>query len=149
MKKDAMEASFAEVIDLFPVLKERVDRAAGALSGGQQQMLAIARALMSRPRLVLLDEPLTGLAPVIQESVMEVLSGLRSQERSILLVEQNAQRSLAIADRGFILSEGRVTLEDTAESLSKDPRVKEGYLGTRDAGTSAPTHDRSRSSSNV
>lgn len=149
MKKDAMEAQFDEVVDLFPALKERVDQAGGALSGGQQQMLAIARALMSRPRLVLLDEPLTGLAPVIQESVMEVLDGLRSQDRCILLVEQNAQRSLAIADRALILSEGRVTLEGTAESLANDPRVKEGYLGTRRPGTSAPAHNRSRRGSNV
>lgn len=149
LKKDAMEAHFAEVVELFPALKERLCQAAGALSGGQQQMLAIARALMSQPRLLLLDEPLTGLAPLIQENVMEVLSGLRSQDRSILLVEQNAQRSLAIADRGFVLSEGRVTLEGPAESLANDPRVREGYLGIRDEGGHAPSNNQSRSSSNV
>ncbi|PRZ44320.1 branched-chain amino acid transport system ATP-binding protein [Antricoccus suffuscus] len=126
-----VDDTLAEVLELFPSLRRTLSARAGTLSGGQQQMLAIARALMSRPRVLLLDEPLTGLAPVIQDDVMATLSRLRADERTILLVEQNAARSLAIADRGVVLVEGEVGLEGAASTLATDPRVKEGYLGIR------------------
>lgn len=128
--RPAVTDAVTEVLDLFPSLRRALGARAGSLSGGQQQMLAIARALASRPRVLLLDEPLTGLAPVIQDDVMTTLSGLRTAERSILLVEQNARRSLAIADRGVLLTEGVVRLEGQASVLITDPAVKEGYLGT-------------------
>jgi len=129
--RHTLDALQSEVLEYFPSLRRQLTVRAGTLSGGQQQMLAIARALMSRPRLLLLDEPLTGLAPVIQDDVMSTLDGLRESDRTILLIEQNAQRSLAIADRGVVLAEGRVVLEGAAAMLAVDPRVQEGYLGIR------------------
>jgi branched-chain amino acid transport system ATP-binding protein len=125
------DAVLTEVLDLFPELGRRLKQRAGTLSGGQQQMVAIARALMSRPKVLLLDEPLTGLAPIIQEDVMALLGRLRSNDRTILLVEQNAERSLAVADRGIVLAEGRVSLQGDAKQLATDSRVIEGYLGIR------------------
>lgn len=124
-----VDDALAEVLELFPSLRRTLSARAGTLSGGQQQMLAIARGLMSRPKVLLLDEPLTGLAPVIQDDVMTTLSRLRDDQRTILLVEQNAARSLAVADRGVVLVEGEVGLEGTASSLATDPRVAAGYLG--------------------
>ena len=119
-----------EVLQYFPTLRVALKSKAGTLSGGQQQMLAIGRALMSRPGVLLLDEPLTGLAPVLQDDVMSTLAGLRRGDRTIVLVEQNAQRSLAVADRGVVLSEGRVSVQGTASALLTDPAVREGYLGS-------------------
>lgn len=129
MKKNAMEASFAEVIDLFPVLKERVDQAAGALSGGQQQMLAIARALMSRPKLLLLDEPSLGLAPLVVKGIFDAIRRLNREDgMTIFLVEQNAYHALKLAHRGYVLVNGRITMSGTGRQLLDDPSVKAAYL---------------------
>jgi branched-chain amino acid transport system ATP-binding protein len=127
-RRDA-DAVLAEVLEFFPTLRRALKAKAGTLSGGQQQMLAIARALMSRPQVLLLDEPLTGLAPVIQDDVMTTLAGLRTADRTIVLVEQNAQRSLAVADRGVVLADGVVVVRGAARELLADPAVREGYLG--------------------
>jgi branched-chain amino acid transport system ATP-binding protein len=126
-----VDTVMAQVLELFPDMAARLRQRAGTLSGGQQQMVAIARALMCQPEVLLLDEPLTGLAPIIQEDVMALLARLRGQQRTILLVEQNAERSLAVADRGVVLAEGRVSLEGEAARMAADDRVIEGYLGIR------------------
>ena len=120
---------FADVFTLFPMLQERLHAPAGTLSGGQQQMLAIARGLMSRPRMLLLDEPSLGLAPLLVKEVFERVAGLRRQGLAILLAEQNARQTLAIADRAYVLESGRVVLEGTGAALLHDPQVAERYLG--------------------
>jgi branched-chain amino acid transport system ATP-binding protein len=120
-----MEAQFAR----FPRLAERADQAAGTLSGGEQQMLAIARALMSRPRLLLLDEPSLGLAPKLVREIFGIVSDLHQSGVTILLVEQNAALALAHADRGYVLEAGRMTLSGPADELVADDRVRRAYLG--------------------
>ncbi len=115
--------------EMFPVLGEMRTRLAGALSGGQQQMLVIARALMAEPRLLLLDEPSLGLAPKLVDEVFETIGGLRRAGVTIFVVEQNAFQALAIADRGYVLETGAVTLTDTGQALLVNERVKEAYLG--------------------
>jgi branched-chain amino acid transport system ATP-binding protein len=117
------------VFALFPLLKERLGQAGGTLSGGEQQMLAIGRALMSRPRLLLLDEPSLGLAPLMVERIFETIAALKAQGRTILLVEQNVHHALDVADRAYVLETGRITLEGPAESLRRDPKVEQSYLG--------------------
>lgn len=119
----------AEVYALFPVLAEKRRLPAAGLSGGQQQMLAIGRALMSRPRLLLLDEPSMGLAPLLVDQILEAVAALRARGLTVLLVEQNAAAALAIADRGYVLETGRVTHEGEARALLRDPRLREAYLG--------------------
>lgn len=114
---------------LFPRLKERHGQLAGTLSGGEQQMLAMARALMSRPRLLLLDEPSMGLAPVMVDKIFEVIRDVAAQGVTILLVEQNASRALAIADRGYVMESGLITLSGPAQTLLHDPAVRAAYLG--------------------
>ncbi len=114
---------------LFPRLKERARQTAGTLSGGEQQMLAIARALMSRPRLLLLDEPSMGLAPLMVEKIFEVIRSVAADGVTLLLVEQNARLALEASDRGYVLESGLVTLAGEARSLLDDPRVREAYLG--------------------
>ena len=114
---------------LFPILKERQHQSAGTLSGGEQQMLAVARALMGRPKLLLLDEPSLGLAPMIVLKIFEVIQQLNREGMSILLVEQNARMALKIAHRGYVLETGAITRSDTGESLLHDPKVQEAYLG--------------------
>lgn len=113
----------------FPILKEKRNQDAGTLSGGQQQMLAIARALMCRPRLLMLDEPSLGLAPRIVEEIFEIIVGIRKTGTAILLVEQNANMALDISDHGHVMESGRITLSGAASDLLKDPRVQQAYLG--------------------
>jgi branched-chain amino acid transport system ATP-binding protein len=117
------------VFQLFPLLKERLGQAGGTLSGGEQQMLAIGRALMSRPRLLLLDEPSLGLAPLMVERIFETIAELKRQGRTILLVEQNIHHALDVADRAYVMETGRITLEGPAEVLRRDPQVERSYLG--------------------
>ncbi len=117
------------MLSLFPVLAERAKQAAGTLSGGEQQMLAIARALMAKPRLLLLDEPSMGLAPLVVKRIFETLALLRSQGLTILVVEQNAQAALGLADRGYVLETGRMVLTAGASELLEDEEVKRAYLG--------------------
>ena len=117
------------VFELFPRLKERVKQEAGTMSGGEQQMLAIGRALMSRPKLVLLDEPSMGLAPVLVERIFQVIREINEQGTTILLVEQNANVALEIASRGYVLETGAVVNAAPAEKLRQDPKVREAYLG--------------------
>jgi len=114
---------------LFPILRERQHQVAGTLSGGEQQMLAVARALMGKPKLLLLDEPSLGLAPMIVLKIFEVIKQLNSEGMSILLVEQNARMALKIAHRGYVLETGSITRTDTGEVLLHDPKVQEAYLG--------------------
>jgi len=117
------------VFALFPVLAERRQSAAGTLSGGQQQMLAIARALMSDPQMLLLDEPSMGLAPVLVDRILDTIVALRTDGMTILLVEQNVNAALAIADRAYVLETGRIVLSGPSATLTDDPRVREAYLG--------------------
>jgi len=128
-REQSAEADLAEIYALFPMLAERRRTAAGTLSGGQQQMLAIGRALMAKPRLLLLDEPSMGLAPILVEQIFDVARGLQRRGLTVLLVEQNARAALAIADRSYVLETGRITVSGTAADVSVDPRVREAYLG--------------------
>jgi branched-chain amino acid transport system ATP-binding protein len=121
-----------EVLDVFPRLRERRSQLAGTLSGGERQMLALGRALMSRPRLLLLDEPSLGLAPIVVREIFQVIVELRRRGASILLVEQNARAALQISDRGYVLETGEVALAGSARQLADDPRVIETYLGLGD-----------------
>lgn len=123
------EEILAEVFDLFPILKEKAKQPAGSLSGGQQQMVAIGRALMSDPSLLILDEPSMGLAPLVVEQVLESVAQINRNGIGVLLSEQNAKASLAIAHRGYVLAEGRVVLADDAAALLDDPQVQAAYLG--------------------
>ena len=121
--------SLERVYSIFPLLRERRGQRAGALSGGQQQMLAIGRALMARPRLLLLDEPSLGLAPAISDQVFEVIAGIHAEGVAVLLVEQNVGQALAIAARAYVLEQGRIVAEGPAQELARDPRIREAYLG--------------------
>ncbi len=114
---------------IFPRLKERRTQLAGTLSGGEQQMLAIARALMSRPKLLLMDEPSMGLAPILVEGVFDTIEEINKEGTTILLVEQNALMALQVADRGYVIQTGEIVLSDTAENLRKNPMVQSAYLG--------------------
>jgi branched-chain amino acid transport system ATP-binding protein len=123
------EDLLAHVLDLFPRLKERYTQQAGTLSGGEQQMLAIGRALMGKPRLLLLDEPSMGLAPLIVEQIFEIVRGINADGVSILLVEQNARQALSLADRGYVLETGELVLAGTGRDLLADDRIRAAYLG--------------------
>jgi branched-chain amino acid transport system ATP-binding protein len=119
------------VFELFPRLKERLDQKGGTLSGGEQQMLATARGLMLKPRILLMDEPSMGLAPVLVESIFKVISSLNKQGTTILLVEQNALMALSVAHRGYVLQSGRIVVSDTADNLKKNEMVRAAYLGVK------------------
>lgn len=119
----------AKMRETFPILQERAGQLAGTLSGGEQQMLAIARALMSRPRLLMLDEPSLGLAPLLVDRIFEILAGLKRQGMTVLLVEQNAFQALGVADRAYVLETGRIVKTGPARDLASDPEVKRAYLG--------------------
>lgn len=118
-----------KVFEMFPRLKERENQKAGTLSGGEQQMLAMGRALMSRPRLLLLDEPSLGLAPLVVHTIFEAIEEIRSKGTTILLVEQNAHAALKHSDRAYVMETGEITMEGPSKDLANDPRIKEAYLG--------------------
>src|SRR5439155_6030076 len=128
-RREEIAADLENTLMLFPRLKERLDGAAGNLSGGEQQMLAIARALMARPRLLLLDEPSMGLAPILVQEVFKTLSALNRQGLTIFLVEQNARQALDIAHRGYVMENGKIVLSGTSAELLTNPKTIEAYLG--------------------
>ena len=128
-RDDDLEPELARAREMFPMLEAFWERPAGTLSGGQQQMLAIGRALMAKPRLLLLDEPSMGLAPNLVDHVLAVIRALKDDQLTILLVEQNARAALAIADRAYVLETGRITLSGTAAEIQADARVRDAYLG--------------------
>ncbi len=127
--RSTFDDDLERVFQLFPRLKERRNQVSGTLSGGEQQMLATARALMANPRLLLMDEPSMGLAPILVESVFETIQAINKTGTTILLVEQNATVALAIADRGYVLQTGEIVLKDSAENLRKNEMVQKAYLG--------------------
>ena len=127
--KDGIKQSEAQVLEMFPVLKERIGQIAGTLSGGEQQMLAMARGLMSKPRVLLLDEPSMGLAPMLVEQVFEAVQDIRRQGVAVLLVEQNAFMALQVADRGYVMETGEIVLSGSGAELLENEDVKRAYLG--------------------
>ena len=126
---DEIPASLEDVFKRFPRLKEREKQVAGTLSGGEQQMLAMGRALMSKPKLLMLDEPSMGLAPILVEQIFDIIKELHAAGTTILLVEQNAQMALSIADRAYVLGTGKITISGPADQVLADDRVREAYLG--------------------
>jgi branched-chain amino acid transport system ATP-binding protein len=131
LRRDAagIEADMRRLFDRFPILHERRNQAAGTLSGGEQQMLAISRALMSRPKLVLFDEPSLGLAPNIVERTFDIIRQIRAEGVTVVMVEQNALAALELSDRAYVLEQGRVSLSGTGQALLDDPHVRRAYLG--------------------
>ena len=127
--KSEIRKSQDHVYELFPRLKEREHQRAGTMSGGEQQMLAIGRALMSKPRMIILDEPSLGLAPIIIQQIFEIIGQLREEGITVFLVEQNAHQALSLADRGYVLETGRIRLHDTGKNLLANPEVRDAYLG--------------------
>ncbi|SPY08585.1 LIV-I protein F [Oligella urethralis] len=129
LNREEIEAGLEHVFELFPRLRERATQRSGLMSGGEQQMLAIGRALMSKPRMLLLDEPTLGLAPLIIEQIFEIIKTIRDDGITVFLVEQNANKALQIADRGYVLETGRIVLHDTGANLLLNDQVGKAYLG--------------------
>ena len=121
--------TYEHVLELFPILKQRLGQRGGTMSGGEQQMLAIARALMSKPRLLLLDEPSLGLAPIVIQQIFDIISRLREEGMTIFLVEQNANQALKLADRGYVIENGKIVLHDSGDALLANEAVQKAYLG--------------------
>ena len=128
-RKDTYKADMERMFELFPRLKERRKQIAGTLSGGEQQMLAMSRALMSNPKLLMLDEPSMGLAPILVDQIFDIIKELHAAGTTILLVEQNASKALEIADRAYVLETGKITLSGTGEELARSDEVRKAYLG--------------------
>ena len=128
-KSSGVAADLEKVYEQFPRLRERYKQTAGTLSGGEQQMLAMGRALMSHPKLLMLDEPSMGLAPILVEQIFEIIDGLHKSGTTILLVEQNAQAALSVADRGYVLETGKIVTTGTGKELLSSPEIKKAYLG--------------------
>jgi branched-chain amino acid transport system ATP-binding protein len=126
---DEVEKDYGRVFTLFPRVRQRLGQRAGTLSGGEQQMVAMARALMARPKVLLMDEPSMGLAPVLVEQNFEIIRQINQQGTTVFVVEQNARMALSIADRGYVLQTGKIVLADSAENLMADPRMRDAYLG--------------------
>ena len=131
LRKDneGIKKSFSEIYERFPILKERKNQDASTLSGGEQQMLAMGRALMSRPKIILMDEPSMGLSPLLVGEIFEIINEISSEGTTVLLVEQNAKKALSIADRAYVLETGQITLEGNAKALMDNDAVKKAYLG--------------------
>jgi branched-chain amino acid transport system ATP-binding protein len=129
--KKAIEEDLENVYTLFPRLKEREKQIAGTLSGGEQQMLAMGRGLMSNPDLILLDEPSLGLAPLLVQTIFDIIIDIKKMGKTILLVEQNAYQALSIADRAYVLEQGVITMEGNAQEIAKNPKILEAYLGVQ------------------
>ena len=127
--KAGIEADIEKVFGIFPRLKERAQQLAGTMSGGEQQMLAMGRALMAQPKVLLLDEPSMGLSPIMVDKIFEVVNDIHQRGTTVLLVEQNASRALALANRGYVMDSGEVTMSGEAKQLLADPRVRAAYLG--------------------
>jgi branched-chain amino acid transport system ATP-binding protein len=129
--KDGIQKDMGRVFELFPRLKERIRQAGGTLSGGEQQMLAIGRAMMARPKVLMLDEPSMGLAPILVEQIFDIIKEINSQGTTILLVEQNAMMALSVAKRGYVLETGNIVLEGSADDLMNNKQVQDTYLGVQ------------------
>jgi branched-chain amino acid transport system ATP-binding protein len=127
--KDGIAADIERVFGIFPRLKERASQLAGTMSGGEQQMLAMGRALMAQPKVLLLDEPSMGLSPIMVDKIFEVVADIHSRGTTVLLVEQNASRALGLANRGYVMESGEITMTGEAKSLLADPKVRAAYLG--------------------
>ncbi|MBQ7563554.1 MAG: ABC transporter ATP-binding protein [Lachnospiraceae bacterium] len=129
LRNDSLDADIEHVYELFPRLKERSWQAAGTLSGGEQQMLAVGRALMSKPKIIMMDEPSLGLAPIIVQGIFEIIREINKQGTTVLLIEQNANMALKVADYGYVMETGVISLEGSGEELLANEKVKELYLG--------------------
>ncbi|MBP7688131.1 MAG: ABC transporter ATP-binding protein [Thermoflexales bacterium] len=129
--KDGIQKDLNRIFELFPRLKERIKQAGGTLSGGEQQMLAMGRAMMARPKVLMLDEPSMGLAPILVEQIFDIVKEINEQGTTILLVEQNAMMALSVANRGYVLEVGQIVLQGTAEELSNNKQVQDTYLGVQ------------------
>lgn len=127
--KKGIEDSIAEIFHLFPILSERAEQLAGTLSGGEQQMLAMGRALMSNPKLLLLDEPSLGLAPMVVRALFQTIRDINSRQKTIFLVEQNASQALQVAHRGYVMETGQIVLSDSSVNLLRNEKVRQAYLG--------------------
>jgi branched-chain amino acid transport system ATP-binding protein len=129
--KDGIQEDLERIFKLFPILKERQKQMAGTLSGGEQQMLAMGRGLMSNPKLILLDEPSLGLAPLLINTIFDIIIEIKKMGKTILLVEQNAFKALSVADKAYVLEQGAIVMEGPASDLIKDERIQEAYLGKK------------------